>query len=255
MTIVHTTRINESCMKKVLMFFMVFVFMTLSADEPVSPYDIPGKPEMEICSCVEEAGYYDPDEPFFITVVIANFGKEVLENVKISLMPGVECVIYLPQTSEISKRDSFSENHKWEKVPDSFSQENKIAEIFPFTENFKIADALVPCQNESSNCENIMIRFQHHVYGACPKFFAQFQAVIADDTGRQYKTNSSVPLKIKPGTSENSDCYIAPQDQCGGHSFTRPEEISDEDDTEDADMVETTDSGNKKPDGCSSLIL
>ena len=242
-------------MKKMSMILILSAFFSLSADEPVSPYDIPGKPEMEICSCVEESGYYDPDEPFFITVVIANFGEEVLENVKISLMPGVECVIYLPQTSEISRRSNFSENHKWEKVPDNFSQENKITEIFPFTENFKITDALAPCENESSNCENIMIRFQHHVFGACPKFFAQFQAVIADDTGKPYKTNSSIPLKIKPGISENSDCYIAPHDQCGGHSFTRPEEISDEDDTKDGDIAENADSENRKTDGCSILIL
>ncbi|HSW61098.1 MAG TPA: hypothetical protein VLJ60_09875 [bacterium] len=246
-------------MRNALIFLMVLTVLNLFADEPASPYDIPDRREMDACSCAQDVDSFvdQLDEPFFITVTIANFGKEVLTNVNISTNPGVSCVIYLAETSEISKRKNFSENHKWEKVPDNFSQENKIVEIiFPFTENFHIADTLAPCENESSNCENIMIRYQHHVYGGCPKTYeARFQATIVDDTGKPYKTNSAYPLKLRQGYSTNPDCYIAPQDQCGGHSFTRPEEITDEDESNDADMLENSDSDTKKSDGCSVLIF
>jgi len=246
-------------MRNALIFLMVFAFLNLFSEETVSPYDIPDRREMESCSCAQDVDSFvdQLDEPFFITVTIANFGKEVLENVKISINPVSQCANYLAETSEISKRGSFSENHKWKKVPDNFSQENKIVEIFPFTENFHIADTLAPCENESSSCENIMIRLQYHIiFGTCPKTYdALFQATIVDDTGKPYKTNSAYPLRLRPGYSTNPDCYIAPQDQCGGHSFTRPEEITDEDDTNDANMLENSDSDTKKSDGCSVLIF
>ena len=235
------------------LFFSILFMVYIYAEDQISPYDIPDKKELDSCSCVENTeykNYYDPDEPFFITLTVANFGEDVLENVRVSIYPGTVCVVYLSDTSEISRRKDFSQEHSWEKVPDNLSEEGLITETFPFTENYSLTETLAPCKDEFSNCENIMIRFQHHVHGGCPKYYAEFQATISDDSGKSYRTNSSYPLKLNPGDSSDSECYIAPQDQCGGHSFTRPDDVPDEDAFEhDEDIDE------KESDGCSAVLI
>jgi len=237
--------------------FLILLMVNVYAENEISPYDIPDRREMESCSCVEKGeyiNYYDPDEPFFITLTVANFGEDVLKNVRVSITPGIICVLYLNETSEISRRSSFSQDHSWEKVLDNYSKEDRIAEMFPFTANYSVAETLAPCKDESSDCENIMIRFQHHVHGGCPKYRAQFQSTIFDDSGKPYKTNTGYPLQVDSGYSEDPSCYIAPQDQCGGHSFTRPEETSDEDTTH-GEAFDDADSDSEKSDGCSILFL
>lgn len=231
--------------------FSILLTVEIYADEHFSPYDIPDKRELESCSCVEKEpkdGYWTED-PFFVTLTVANYGDEPMNNVKVSLYPGTLCVVYLFETSQISRRSSFSQDYGWETVPDKYFQDGQIEEVFPFTNNFELAQKLLPCKDEDSDCENIMIRFQHYQHGACPKsYFAQFQAVISDDSGNSYKTNTGTPLRLSPGNPLDPECYIAPQDECGGHSFTRPEEVSDED-------LETADSDAEKTDGCSLLFL
>lgn len=248
-------------MKTISVVLTFLAFLNLFADEPVSPYDIPGKSEMEVCSCLEKDGdkysvYLSSLEPFFITVTIANFGEENLNNVYVDAPYSSICFHYLSETAQISKRNSFSQDHNWKKVEDNDSEE--ISKMFPFT-NYMVSNVLKPCENELSDCENITIRYQFAGENECikPIYIPLGVAVINDERNVPYSANGGVEIKLSVewGDVKDSSCYVAPQDQCGGHNFTRPEENSDEDGTKDADIVENTDSENKKTDGCSVLIL
>ena len=199
---------------------MIFTNMLIvSVDTRAPKFDIPvndntasGR-EKNFCSCAEEADKICTDFPFYFSIKIQNWGDDTSENVtlKDSL---TNLVSYVPGTTEICREtDDGDMCTKWEKFDD-------VGGGFPFVEATKIADSMAPCDRATFACtDTIWVRFQVSPSSDLPKHAViENTALIADATGAIYKSNTSVPLRLKIGTcGTNDECLNPDMTLCGGN--------------------------------------
>ncbi|HSA34045.1 MAG TPA: hypothetical protein P5077_10000 [bacterium] len=199
---------------------MIFTNMlVVSVDTRASKYDIPVNPntpngrEKHYCSCstVEDSVCFD--RPFYYTIKVQNWGDELGEDVTVqdSLPPQVD---YVPGSTEIARTfDANGNGTDWTAVPDGAGG------AFPFLGASKVADLLVYCDKDTKACpDTVLIRFKVLPKGGLPKnTVIENTAIINDIANIPYRSNTTVPLRLRQGACPSTaECPEPPKAQCGG---------------------------------------
>ncbi|HNZ52806.1 MAG TPA: trypsin inhibitor-like cysteine-rich domain-containing protein [bacterium] len=193
-------------------------YMVLSVDTKAPRYDIPPNAdtpsgrEKNYCSCSEKADSVCFTAPFYFAVKVQNWGDDISTDVTIQDKLSSK-VTYVPGTTEICKE--WKEPNvcsKWIKIEDKDGN-------FPLSEPYTLTDVLMYCDPVTMECpETIMVRFK-----VLPKDNLQKHdvientALINDSTGKVYKTNTSIPLRLVSGTCPSAaECENPDLTECGG---------------------------------------
>ena len=194
-------------------------YMVVSLDTKAPRYDIPVNPvtpdgrEKNYCSCSEQADSVCSTAPFYFMIKVQNWGNDLSTNVTVqdTLSGKVE---YVPGTTEMCKEwKSDNVCKKWEPIEDMGGQ-------FPLTNPYKVADVLSYCDSTMMTCEEtIMIRFKVKPKDNLPKNeVIENTAIINDDSGKPYKTNTSIPLRLTFGSCPSAAACENPDlTNCGGY--------------------------------------
>ncbi len=199
---------------------MIFTnLLVVSVDTRAPKFDIPvndntpsGR-EKNFCSCAPEGDRICPDFPFYFAVKIQNWGDDTSEHVTLqdSL---TSLVTYVPGSTEIChETDDKDMCTKWEKVDDANGK-------FPFAEAREVAEKMAPCNRTDFTCtDTVWVRFKVTPQSGLPKHAViENTAFIADSTGAVYKSNTSIPLRLKLGSCPDQDTCLHPDmDKCGGN--------------------------------------
>ena len=194
-------------------------YMVVSVDTKAPRYDIPINPatpdgrEKNYCSCSEQADAVCPTAPFYFMIKIQNWGDDVSTGVTIQDTLSSK-VSYVSGTTEMCKEwKSDNVCKKWIPIEDSNG-------AFPLANPHRVADMMYYCDQATQTCEDtIMVRFKVQPKADLAKNeVIENTAIISDDSGKPYKTNTSIPLRLtlgncpSPAACENPD--LTP---CGGY--------------------------------------
>ena len=194
-------------------------YMVVSLDTKAPRYDIPQNPttpdgrEKNYCSCSEQADAVCPTAPFYFMIKIQNWGDDISTGVTVQDTLSQK-ISYVSGTTEMCKEwKSDNVCKKWIPIEDINGQ-------FPLTNPHRVADMMGYCDQATQTCdETVMIRFKVMPKENLPKNeVIENTAIINDDAGRPYKTNTSIPLRLtfgncpSPAACENPD--LTP---CGGY--------------------------------------
>lgn len=192
-------------------------FLVLSIDTRAPKFDIPittdtpdGR-EKNACSCSTEKDMFC-DSPFYYTIKVQNWGDNAAVNVRVrDALP--EGITYVSGTTQIATSlDESGKGLDWKTVEDASGGS------FPLAENYPVSDLMEPCDQTSLTCENtVLIRFKVQPEATLPKNAVLVNiAEITDSTGTVYKTNSSVPLRMKRDSICDTSCLEPSLDKCSG---------------------------------------
>ncbi len=207
-------------------------FLVVSLDTKPVAFDIPGAPEKTHCSCSESQDMFCIENDFYFLIRVQNWGQASASSVTVKdTLP--YNALYVPQTTEIAtKFDSEGRGLDWKPVEDLSGG------VFPLSVPYKVADTMKPCDPESGTCEDaVLVRFKVKPKENMPKNeVIKNMAEIADSTGVLYKSNSSVPLRLRIDSMCDNEC-TAPDlstKECGGISNLKEcETVEDCDDGQD----------------------
>ncbi|MBP5591153.1 hypothetical protein J6Y50_04765 [bacterium] len=194
-------------------------YMVVSVDTKAPRYDIPINPvtpdgrEKNYCSCSEQADSICSTAPFYFMIKVQNWGDDLSTNVTVQDTLSSK-ISYVPGTTEMCnewKSDNVCK--KWIPIEDKNG-------AFPLDTPYKVSDILSYCDQALQTCdETIMIRFKVMPKENLAKNeVIENTAIISDDSGKPYKTNTSIPLRLtlgncpSPAACENPD--LTP---CGGY--------------------------------------
>ena len=193
-------------------------YMVVSLDTKAPRYDIPINPftpdgrEKNYCSCSEQADSVCATAPFYFMIKVQNWGDDLSTNVTVQDTLSSK-VNYVSGTTEMCKEwKSDNVCKKWEPIED-------INGAFPLTNPYKVADILSYCDQVYQTCdETIMIRFKVKPKDNLAKNeVIENTAIISDDSGIPYKTNTSIPLRLTFGTCPSAAACENPDlTDCGG---------------------------------------
>lgn len=190
--------------------------LVLSIDTKTPKFDIPPNTntpdgrEKNYCSCSPDSDAICDDRPFYFTIKVENWGENIAHDVTVvdELPPLVE---YISGTTEmLVKKDGVTGN--WEKIEDSGGG-------FPLSSPIKIADSMYYCNKATFECEDsILIRFKVKPIETIQKHqVVKNTAIITDNSGIAYYSNSSVPLRLRLGDCPViTECPEPPKEECGG---------------------------------------
>ncbi|MBQ3368595.1 hypothetical protein IJG44_06775 [bacterium] len=194
-------------------------YMVLSVDIKGSDFDIPDEDEKYFCACPASdpnaKDYYCPyvnkSKEFYYLVKVQNWGKDETKAVTISDELDAQ-LDYVPGTTEYAtKFNDKGDGTNWMVIPD------KDGNKFPLSgSGFKLADKMMPCDKNS--CPNkILVRYKvRPKTGIAKNYVFSNIALIKDEKSETpYKTNTSYPLKLKPGNCV-AECDSPTAEMCGG---------------------------------------
>ena len=194
-------------------------YMVVSLDTKAPRYDIPVNPvtpdgrEKNYCSCSEQPDSVCSTAPFYFMIKVQNWGDDLSTNVTVQDTLSAK-VNYVPGTTEMCKEwKSDNVCKKWIPIED-------INGTFPLTAPYKVADILSYCDLNMQTCdETIMIRFKVKPKDNLAKNeVIENTAIINDDSGKPYKTNTSIPLRLTFGSCPSaSACENPDLTNCGGY--------------------------------------
>lgn len=189
-------------------------FLVVSLDTKPVAFDIPEKMEKTDCSCSVDDGSFCLESDFYFLIKVQNWGQAQATNVKVTDKLSAE-VKYVPGTTEIATQfDSEGRGLDWMPVNDGADDE------FPLTSGYKVADTMAPCDSDSGTCEDtVLIRFKVTPDRNLPKHAVVSNiAIIEDASGVLYRTNSSVPLRLRIDSSCSDECKEPDLSsvECGG---------------------------------------
>ena len=199
--------------------FVYTNYMVVSVDTKSSRYDIlpnadtPSGREKIFCGCSPESDAVCFDYPFYFAIKVQNWGDDVSTNVTIqdALSPKVS---YVAGTTEMCKEwKSVNVCSKWIAIEDASGG------AFPLAQPYKIADTLGYCDEVTLECpETIMIRFRAMPSNTLQKHdVIENTALINDDSGKVYRTNTAIPLHLVSGSCPSvSECENPDLTACGG---------------------------------------
>jgi len=189
-------------------------FMILSIDTKTPKFDIPNQREKNYCSCAQESDAICNDRPFYFTIKVQNWGENIAENVTVQDVLPKE-VSYIAGTSEMATEfDANGNGTNWTKISDGANG------IFPFSNPYKVADAMNYCNKETGECsDTILIRFKVKPVSLPKNGVVTNIATIKDSTGVSYLSNSSVPLRLHVGKCPSvAECSEPSKSTCFGDS-------------------------------------
>ena len=197
-------------------------FMVLSVDIKGANFDIPGEDEKYFCACPasENNGvenYYCPysntNREFYYLVKIQNWGEDETGKVVISdeLDPQLE---YVKGTTDYATQfNEKGDGTDWMEIPD------KDGGKFPLSgDGFKVSDKMLKCDKNSCP-DKILVRYKVRPKSGIAKnyVFSNIAKIKDEKSEEPYKTNTSYPLKLKPGSCvPESICATPTQEMCGG---------------------------------------
>lgn len=212
-------------------------YMVVSVDTKAPRYDIPpnadtpsGREKIH-CGCSTESDAVCFTSPFYFAIKVQNWGDDISTNVTVqdNLSPKVN---YVAGTTEMCKEwKSANVCSKWEKIEDGSGG------AFPLEQPYKIADALAYCDQATFECpETIMIRFKVLPSDILQKHdVIENTALINDDSGKVYRSNTSIPLRLVSGSCPSaSECENPDLTECGG--IAGEEECTKDEDCEDGEV-------------------
>jgi hypothetical protein len=196
-------------------------FMVLSVDIKGSNFDIPDEDEKYFCACPAASNnsaneYYCPyinkSKEFYYLVKVQNWGEDQTGAVTISDELDSK-LDYVPGTTEYAtKFDSKGNGTDWTVIEDKNGK-------FPLSgEGVKLIDKMSPC-SKTSCPDKILVRYKvRPKTGIAKNYVFSNIAVLADEhSDTPYKTNTSYPLKLKPGSCvPDSECDSPTAEMCGG---------------------------------------
>ena len=197
-------------------------YMVLSVDIKGANFDIPDEDEKYFCACpaAENNGvkdYYCPysnmSREFYYLVKIQNWGEDETGTVTISdeLDPQLE---YIKGSTDFATQfDEKGDGTDWTVIPD------KDGGLFPLSgTGYKVSDKMLKC-NKNSCPDKILVRYKvKPKTGIAKNYVFSNIAFIKDEKSEEpYKTNTSYPLKLKPGSCvPEAQCSSPTQEMCGG---------------------------------------
>lgn len=191
--------------------------IVVSIDTKSPKFDIPKNPETpdgrekNLCTCSSVADSICSDRPFYFTIKVENWGENIAENVTVSdeLPRNVD---YIPGSTEILKTID-GKTGKWEPVED-------IGGEFPLKNSYQVMDEMYYCDKDTVTCEDrAIIRFKVKPIDSIQKNETiDNTAIITDNSGVLYYSNSSIPLRLKQdsGCPAITECPEPPKETCGG---------------------------------------
>ena len=221
-------------------------YMILSIDTRAPKFDIPNNDETpdgrekNFCSCSTEEDSFCAGGDMYFTIKVQNWGDNAAAGVKVKdvLPPTVD---YVPGTTEIATQfDEFGNGTDWIQIVDAGEG------VFPLSDPYLVSDMMEPCDNTTMKCQDtVLVRFK-----VKPKeMLAKHEVVvniaeIIDNSGVIYKTNTSVPLRLKNDTECDSTC-TPDLSECGGDGSVseNPDDGDTSDDSDGGDSGNTGDSG------------
>jgi len=193
-------------------------YMVLSVDTKAPRFDIPpnvntpsGR-EKGYCSCAPEADKVCFTGPFYYYVKIQNWGDDLSTNVTLQDKL-TNKVSYVSGTTEMcTEWKEANVCKEWKKIEDKNGG-------FPLVDPYPIADILGYCDPLTMECpETIMVRFKVLPSLSLQKHeVIENTALINDDSGKVYKTNTSIPLRLVSGSCPSAaECENPDLTECGG---------------------------------------
>ncbi|MBO7127084.1 hypothetical protein J6W78_06025 [bacterium] len=197
-------------------------FMVLSVDIKGSDFDIPDEPEKYFCACPASDNntvndYYCPyvnrSKEFYYLVKVQNWGKDETKAVSISDELDTQ-LDYIPGTTEYAtKFNDKGDGTDWTVIPD------KDGNKFPLSgDGVKLADKMSPC--DKNYCpDKILVRYKVRPKTGIAKnyVFSNIAEIKDAKSETPYKTNTSYPLKLKPGSCvPDAQCVSPTPEMCGG---------------------------------------
>ena len=194
-------------------------FMVVSLDTKAPRYDIPVNPvtpdgrEKNYCSCSEQPDSICSTAPFYFMIKVQNWGDDISTGVTVQDTLSSK-VSYVSGTTEMCKEwKNDNVCKKWIPIED-------VNGAFPLVNPYKVADTMFYCDQATQTCEDtIMVRFKVKPQENLAKNeVIENTAIISDDSGKPYKTNTSIPLRLtlgncpSPAACENPDLTL-----CGGY--------------------------------------
>ena len=221
-------------------------FMVVSVDTQASKFDIPVNDDTPTgreniyCGCSTQPDAVCFDYPFYYAVKIQNWGDDISTNVTIRDNISSK-VSYVSGTTRMCKEwESANVCSKWKKIEDGSGGS------FPLAQPYKIADSLAACNKDTSECpETIMVRFKVKPSDVLHENdIIENTAFISDNSGKVYRTNTAIPLRLVSGSCPSvSECENPDLADCGGDTGGDIEDDSDVDDTgntgDDSDLGNT----------------
>lgn len=193
-------------------------YMVVSVDTKAPRYDIPPNAETpsgrekSYCGCAPEADKVCFTGPFYYSVKIQNWGDDLSTNVTLQDKL-TNKVSYVAGTTEICREWKSSNVCKeWKKIDDKNGK-------FPLEEPYLVSDILPYCDPLTMECpETIMVRFKVLPNPNLQKHeVIENTALINDDSGKVYKSNTSIPLRLVSGSCPSAaECENPDLTECGG---------------------------------------
>ena len=196
-------------------------FMVLSVDIKGSNFDIPEMEEKYFCACPAAANnsssdYYCPkvnmNKEFYYLVRVQNWGED--ETGKVTISDELDAQLeYIPGTTEYAtKFNDKGDGTDWTVIPDKDGG-------FPLSgAGVKLADTMKTCTKKSCP-EKILVRYKVKPKDGIAKNYVFSNIAVLSDSNSDtpYKTNTSYPLKLKPGSCvPDAECSSPTPEMCGG---------------------------------------
>ena len=198
-------------------------FMVLSVDIKGANFDIPSEDEKYFCACpaAENNGvkdYYCPysnmSREFYYLVKVQNWGEDETGKVTIwdKLDPQLDYV--KGSTDYATQFDEKGDGTDWTPIPDGDGG------TFPLSKKggVQISEKMKKCDKKSCP-DKILVRYKvRPKTGIAKNYVFNNTAEIKDEKSDDpYKTNTSYPLKLKPGSCvPESVCATPTPEMCGG---------------------------------------
>lgn len=187
--------------------------LIISLDTKAPKFDIPDQREKDYCSCAAETDNMCLDRPFYYLIKVQNWGENLADNVKVQDQLPPE-VTYIAGTTEMTKDvDSNGNGKNWTKIEDGSGGE------FPLLNPYQVSESMNYCDKVAMTCtDTILIRFKVKPDPTLSKnAVIENTALISDSTGVVYRSNTSVPMRLRASNTcpsqaacpepKKSDCW------------------------------------------------
>jgi len=223
--------------------FIITNFMVVSVDTKKPDFDGPGR-EKIACANTDEEDRICSNSSFYYAIRVQNFGDDVASNVAVKdeIFSQQKSLSYVSGTTvmatEFASNDptdkvKYWKATKWIQIPDKKGGANN---GFPLNDYYVVAKSLKNYASEPCD-ERVLVRFKVKS-GKIEKnaIIPNTAYIKSAEGGREYGTNTNVPLKLTVATSCKEKVNL---DLCGGE-LTPPKTCKTNDDCDWGEKCENS---------------
>ncbi len=223
--------------------FVITNFMVVSVDTKKPDFDGPGREKLA-CANTDEEDRICSNSSFYYAIRVQNFGDDIASNVAVKdeIFSEQKSLTYVPGTTVMatkfagndpSDKAKYWKATKWIQIPDKKGGANN---GFPLNDYFVVAKSLKNYASEPCD-ERVLVRFKVKA-GKIEKnaIIPNIAYIKAAEGGREYGTNTNVPLKLAVATSCTEKINL---DMCGGE-LTPPKTCTKDDDCDWGEKCENS---------------